>query len=32
MPQWRFDVVTVYYGKQQPRPMFELFRNAALSS
>jgi putative endonuclease len=32
MPQWRFDVVTVYYEKQQPRPVFELFRNAALSS
>jgi len=31
-PQWRFDVVTVYYEKESPRPVFELFRNAALSS
>lgn len=31
-PQWRFDVVTVYYEKQAPRPAFELFQNAALSS
>ena len=30
-PQWRFDVITVYYEKS-PRPAFELFRNAALSS
>ena len=30
MPQWRFDVVTVYY--EGGDPMFELFRNAALSS
>jgi putative endonuclease len=32
VPQWRFDVVTVYYEKEAPRPVFELFRNAALSS
>lgn len=32
LPQWRFDVVTVYYEKQTPRPAFELFQNAALSS
>jgi putative endonuclease len=32
MPQWRFDVVTVYYERQTPRPAFELFQNAALSS
>lgn len=31
-PQWRFDVVTVYYEKKSPRPAFELFQNAALSS
>ena len=31
-PQWRFDVVTVYYEKESPRPVFELFQNAALSS
>jgi putative endonuclease len=29
-PQWRFDVVTVYY--EGGDPTFELFRNAALSS
>lgn len=32
MPQWRFDVMTVYYDKQRPSPQFELFQNAALSS
>jgi putative endonuclease len=32
MPQWRFDVVTVYYEKHSRRPEFELFQNAALSS
>jgi putative endonuclease len=32
LPQWRFDVVTVYYERQTPRPAFELFQNAALSS
>ena len=32
IPQWRFDVVTVYCEKQFPRPQFELFQNAALSS
>jgi putative endonuclease len=32
MPQWRFDVMTVYYDKQRPSPEFELFQNAALSS
>lgn len=31
-PQWRFDVVTVYYEKTGLRPTFELFQNAALSS
>ena len=31
-PQWRFDVVTVYYEKESPRPAFELFQNSALSS
>ena len=29
-PQWRFDVVTVYY--EGGDPTFELFQNAALSS
>lgn len=32
MPQWRFDVVTVYYEKRAPLPTFELFQNSALSS
>jgi putative endonuclease len=32
LPQWRFDVVTVYYERQTLRPVFELFQNAALSS
>jgi putative endonuclease len=44
MPQWRFDVVTVYYegekkralqsapSQAKDRPTFELFQNAALSS
>jgi putative endonuclease len=32
IPQWRFDVVTVYYEKQAANPAFEVFRNAALSS
>jgi len=32
LPQWRFDVVTVYYERQTPRPAFELFQNGALSS
>jgi putative endonuclease len=31
-PQWRFDVVTVYYDQSSGRPTFELFQNAALSS
>jgi putative endonuclease len=31
-PQWRFDVVTVYYDQSSGRPIFELFQNAALSS
>jgi putative endonuclease len=32
LPQWRFDVITVYYEGRAPRPAFELFQNAALSS
>src|SRR6266576_4530532 len=32
LPQWRFDVVTVYYERQLAVPSFELFQNAALSS
>jgi len=32
LPQWRFDVVTVYYERRATRPAFELFQNAALSS
>ncbi len=32
LPQWRFDVVTVYYEGQAALPTFELFQNAALSS
>jgi putative endonuclease len=31
-PQWRFDVVTVYYEGRPGLPTFELFQNAALSS
>ena len=39
-PAWRFDVLTVYYGKptlgssdhRAATPTFELFQNAALSS
>src|SRR6266700_770701 len=29
-PQWRFDVVTVYYEGRALQPAFELFQNAAL--
>lgn len=32
VPQWRFDVITVYYEKHATGPTFEVFRNAALSS
>src|SRR5579863_1787464 len=31
-PQWRFDVVTVYYEGGVSHPVFEIFQNAALSS
>jgi putative endonuclease len=31
-PQWRFDVVTVYYEGRPALPTFELFQNALLSS
>ena len=31
-PQWRFDVVTVYYEGLAGLPTFEIFQNAALSS
>jgi putative endonuclease len=31
-PQWRFDVVTVYYEGRLSHPTFEIFQNAALSS
>jgi putative endonuclease len=31
-PQWRFDVITVYYQGSALHPTFELFQNAALSS
>jgi putative endonuclease len=31
-PQWRFDVVTVYYEAQPGNPMIELFQNSLLSS
>ena len=31
-PQWRFDVITVYYDQGVAHPTFELFQNAALSS
>lgn len=32
LPQWRFDVITVYYEGGESAPQFELFQNAALSS
>jgi putative endonuclease len=28
MPQWRFDVVSVYYDERRSRPVFELFKNS----
>lgn len=28
--QWRFDIVGVYYGDRESRPLIELFRNASL--
>lgn len=31
-PQWRFDVVTVYYESGLSHPVFEMFQNATLSS
>jgi Holliday junction resolvase-like predicted endonuclease len=31
-PQWRFDVVTVYYERRPVNPTIELFQNALLSS
>jgi putative endonuclease len=31
-PQWRFDVITIYYDHGVAHPTFELFQNAALSS
>jgi len=31
-PQWRFDVIIVYYDQGVVLPSFELFQNAALSS
>lgn len=31
-PQWRFDVLTVYYDQLAESPTFEVFQNAALSS
>jgi putative endonuclease len=30
--QWRFDIVSVYYGGCNPRPQIELFRNASLTA
>lgn len=32
MCQWRFDIVSVYYDSSNPRPKFELFRNASLAA
>jgi putative endonuclease len=29
--QWRFDIVSVYYGRSGSRPQIEVFRNASLS-
>jgi putative endonuclease len=31
-PQWRFDVVTVYYEAHRGNPTIELFQNSLLSS
>jgi putative endonuclease len=31
-PQWRFDVVTVYYESRLKNPAIELFQNSLLSS
>lgn len=30
--QWRFDIVSVYYGRPGSRPQIEVFRNASLSA
>jgi len=30
--QWRFDVVSVYYGGRNPRAQLEVFRNASLAA
>jgi len=30
--QWRFDIVSVYYGDRSPRPLIEVFRNASLAA
>jgi putative endonuclease len=30
--QWRFDVVSVYYGGSDSRPQIEVFRNASLAA
>ncbi|HEY7352992.1 MAG TPA: YraN family protein [Terriglobales bacterium] len=32
LPQWRLDVLSVYYDSQATAPTFELFQNGALSS
>jgi Holliday junction resolvase-like predicted endonuclease len=29
--QWRFDIVSVYYGGPSSRPEIEVFRNASLA-
>lgn len=31
-PQWRFDVVSVYYEEQPSQPRFELFKNSCSMS
>src|SRR5262249_10531534 len=30
--QWRFDIVSVYYGGRNSRPQIEVFRNASLAA
>jgi len=30
--QWRFDVVSVYYGRRNSRPQIEVFPNASLAA
>ena len=31
-PEWRFDIVSVYYDGRTSRPQIEIFRNASLAA